>query len=517
MKAFRVAVCVAVVALAAVLPAGDAVAKASCASGKHPGGEWRSFSGSYDGHRNQTAEDTIGVQEAASLQPVWSFSANAETGVGTNEITGYPVVADGCIYVGSSTGIQTTGYAFALNADSGEVVWKTEFPHGIYGSMSVHDGKVFAFVSQHGDGEKAGPYVVAMDQETGKVLWKSIVDTQPGADAVSSPVYYKDTIWVGISGTAAEVEGEEDRFEFQGNFVFLDADTGKILEKTWTIPKEQWKKGFAGGAIWSTLSIDEKTGYGYAGTGNPFNYDSEHKNTNAVLKIDANPVRATFGDIVGSYKGDVEEYFPQVGENFSCDEEDPIGFFLAGIECGRLDVDFGATANIFEIDGKTVVGVGQKSGVYHVMDAKTMKPVWKSVVGVPSMVGGIVGSTAFDGENIYGPHTVGGYMWSLDGAGTQRWVSPFADAIHWGPPATYANGVVYTVDTKGNLVGMDSATGAQILNYPMLTETAPDSPASWGAAIVARNTVYASVGIGITSAGLNSVPGGYVIAFQPSL
>jgi polyvinyl alcohol dehydrogenase (cytochrome) len=347
------------------------------------------------------------------------------------------------------------------------------------------------------------------------VLWKTVVDTQPGADAVSSPVYYKDTVWVGVSGTAAEVEGEENRFVFQGNFVFLDADTGKLLEKTWTIPKKQWKKGYAGGAIWSTLSIDEKTGYGYAGTGNPFNYDSEHKNTNAVLKIDANPRRKTFGDIVGSYKGNVEEYFPQVGENFSCDEEDPIGFFMAGAECGRLDVDFGATANIFKIDGKTVVGVGQKSGVYHVMDAKTMKPVWKSVVGVPSMVGGIVGSTAFDGKNIYGPHTVGGYMWSLDGSGTQRWVSPFADAIHWGPPATYANGVVYTVDFKGNLVGMDSATGAQILNYPMLPNTAPDLPMTWGGVSVARNTIYATLGVGITSAGLPSVPSGYVIAFRP--
>lgn len=507
---------VGLVASGLALP-GPATAKASCAPAQHEGGEWRSFSGSYDGHRNQRAEKTIGIQEAASLRPVWTFSANADTGVSTNEITGYPVVADGCIYVGSSTGMQSPGYAFALNADTGDLVWRTDLPHGIYGSMAVEDGKVFAFVSQHGDGKKAGPYVVAMDQATGKVLWKTIVDTQAGSDAVSSPVYYKDTVWIGVSGTAAEVESEEKRFEFQGNFSFLDADTGEVLTKTWTIPREKWKKGFAGGAIWSTLSIDEKTGYGYAGTGNPFNYDSEHKRTNAVLKIDADPARASFGEIVDSYKGDVEEYFPQVGENFSCDPNDPIGGFFAGIECGRLDVDFGATANIFEFDGRTVVGVGQKSGVYHVMDAETMEPVWKALVGVPSMVGGIVGSTAFDGENIYGPHTVGGYMWSVNDAGTQRWLSPFADAIHWGPPATYANGVVYSVDTKGNLVGMDSATGAQILNYPMLTETAPDSPASWGGAVVARNSVYATVGIGITSAGLGSVPGGYVMSFQPSL
>jgi polyvinyl alcohol dehydrogenase (cytochrome) len=472
--------------------------------------------GSYDGQRNQKAEKTIGLTEAVTLAPEWTFSANAETGITTNEITGYPIVADGCVYVGTSTGQQTPGYAFALNADTGEAVWQTKFPFGIYGSLAVEDGRVYAFVSQHGDKKKdKGPYVAAMDQATGKVLWETIVDTQDGADAVSSPVVYDGMVWVGISGTAAETDNEEDRLAFQGNFVLLDAVTGKMLKKTYTIPQEKWKKGFAGGAIWSTLAIDEKTKYGYSGTGNPFNYDSEYKTTNSILKVDLDRSRPTFGEIVGHYKGDVEEYFPQVGENFSCDPNDPIGFFLVGLECGRLDVDFGATANIFELDGRTVVGVGQKSGVYHLIDAKTMKPVWKSVVGVPSAVGGIVGSTAYADGNIYGPHTVGGYMWSLDSAGLQRWVSPFADGIHWGPPATYANGVVYSVDLKGNLVGMDAATGLQVLNYPMLPETAPDLPNTWGGVSVARNTIYATVGVGITSAGLNSVPGGYVIAFRP--
>lgn len=507
----------AVVAMAlTALPGSGAAAKASCAPAKHAGGEWRSLPGTYDGQRNQKAEKTIGVMEAITLAPEWTFSANADTGVGTNEITGYPIVADGCVYVGTSTGQQAPGYAFALNADTGEVVWKTKFPFGIYGSMAVERGRVYTFVSQHGNvKKKKGPYVAAMDQATGKVLWETIVDTQDGSDAVSSPVVYDGVVWVGVSGTAAETENEADRLAFQGNYVLLDAVTGKLIKKTYTIPEQKWKKGFAGGAIWSTLSIDEATKYGYAGTGNPFNYDSEHKRTNAVLKIDMDRSRPTFGEIVGSYKGDVEEYFPQVGENFSCDENDPVGAFMAGIECGRLDVDFGATANIFELDGRTVVGVGQKSGVYHVFDAQTMEPVWKAVVGIPSAVGGIVGSTAFDGENVYGPHTVGGYMWSLDGTGTQRWVSPFADGIHWGPPATFANGVVYSVDLKGNLVGMDASTGLQVLNYPMLPETAPDLPNTWGGVSVARNTVYATVGVGITSAGLDSVPGGYVIAFRP--
>ena len=44
-----------------------------------------------------------------------------------------------------------------------------------------------------------------------------------------------------------------------------------------------------------------------------------------------------------------------------------------------------------------------------------MAPVWKTPVGMPSAVGGIVGSTAVDASGIYGPVTTGGYLWSLDG------------------------------------------------------------------------------------------------------
>ena len=468
------------------------------------------FGGDHRGTHDQPAEDGIGVVEAATLTSAWSFSANEATGATGNEITGYPIVSKGCVYVGSSTGIQEPGWIFALNADTGEIVWKTRMSHGVYSTLAVESGKVYAFVSRHGDGKKAGPYVAAVDQRTGEVLWTTTVETAMGSDAVSSPVVFDGMVWVGVSGTAAEGD-EADRLGFQGSFVLLDAGTGRLMKKTYTIPKRLWKKGYAGGSIWSTISIDEKTKYGYVGTGNPFNYDSEHERTNALIKIDLDRMRPSFGEIVGSYKGDVEEYFP-AASSIPCEPTT-----VLGIECLRLDLDFGAQPQIFRMSGgRKVVGIGQKSGVYHVVDPATMEPVWKSVVGVPSAVGGIVGTPAYDGENLYGPHTIGGYMWSLSGdEGALRWISPYADGLHWGPPATHANGVVYSVDLKGMLVGMETQTGAQVLNRPLMPDTAPDAPISWGGVSVARHTVYATVGVGITSAGLPSVPGGYVVAFKP--
>src|SRR5947209_20255279 len=112
-----------------------------------------------------------------------------------------------------------------------------------------------------------------------------------------------------------------------------------------------------------------------------------------------------------------------------------------------------------------MVGASQKSGVYHAFSATTMKQAWKSIVGPPSSVGGIVGSTAYDGRSIYGPITLGGYVWSLDRAsGSPRWLAPIGDGAHWGDPVAVADGVVYTVGLSGFLDAYDSATGVSLLH-----------------------------------------------------
>ena len=514
----------------------------ACAPDARSGGDWPSFNGDLAGTRNQAEEFHLGALQVPTLEPAWTFDANASSvhdgqRARNSEVTGYPVVADGCVFIGTSTGNQQPGWIFALNADTGEIVWRTRMSHGIYSTLAVADGKVFAFVSRVG-GEFAGrdegprpwgPYVAALDQSTGEVLWQRTVDTQIGSDAVSSPIVYDGMVWVGVSGTAAEGDAGE-RLGFQGSMALLEADTGKLLRKTWVIPRSQWADGFAGGAVWSTISIDDATGMGYVGTGNPFNYDNEHPNTNAILKVDLNrtlpdgSANPDLGAIVGSYKGDVEQYFPLIGEVLegSCEEAEQANVFVAGVECGNLDLDFGASPNIFtDPTGRRLVGAGQKSGVYHAIDPVTMEPVWTSLVGFPSAVGGIVGSAAVDQWGIHGPHTIGGYLWSIEaGDGALDWVAPLGDAVHWGNPVTTANGIAYTVDLKGFLSAYDAGSGVPILQRPLAvgSETYADPPASWGGVSVARNTVYVSVGVGLTSAGADmpSMPNGFVIAYRPA-
>ena len=65
----------------------------------------------------------------------------------------------------------------------------------------------------------------------------------------------------------------------------------------------------------------------------------------------------------------------------------------------------GSGANVFQIgsgkDKRDVVGVGEKSGVYVLLDAKTGAFVWNTLVGPGGDQGGFEWGTAYDGDRIY--------------------------------------------------------------------------------------------------------------------
>jgi glucose dehydrogenase len=144
-------------AVCSFLWTGAATAGASC-DGTAPGGDWPSFGHDLANTRNQDQEQTITPARASTLAPVWTFSSSAAGGSG--DFAGTPVEANGCVYVGSSSGC-----IFALNANTGDVVWKTPspLPGGISQSLAVgSEGRVFAHVARSG-----APLVAAFDATNG--------------------------------------------------------------------------------------------------------------------------------------------------------------------------------------------------------------------------------------------------------------------------------------------------------------------------------------------------------------
>jgi outer membrane protein assembly factor BamB len=442
--------------------------------------------------RSQPREKKIGPAEAANLRPVWEVNSTAVEAGGS--FTATPVIAGGCLYVGS-----TTGSVLALNADTGDLVWSAKLPQAINNSVTVDGDDVFAI---------SGLRVARLDRRTGKVLWLStFIDEQEGSETYGSPMVYRApdgrrVVVAGVSGGGTETGDDTRRYKFQGNVVLLDGARGQILRQTYVIPRQQWAYGYAGGGVWSTPPIYPKGGYAYVGTGNPFQPEVQHERTNAIIKIDVNPQRRTFGKIVGHYTGTLDEYVEGFSDMPCVDVPgNPPPWYPQGAgACMDQDLDFGASPNLFpDADGNLLVGEGQKSGEYHVADATTMKRRHVTLLGAPVLVGGVVGNTAIDGDSVYGPITLGGYLWAVEqDGGALRWAVPTLDGVHYGLATTVANGVVYTVDLAGFLRAFDAASGRPLLAVPQ-SQTSPVAANLGGGVAVARNTVYGVTGSSVVA------------------
>jgi polyvinyl alcohol dehydrogenase (cytochrome) len=395
--------------------------------------------------------DSPSWNEVPTLGPVWSFKST------DGDFTGTPVVANGTL-VALSGG----GTVFALNASTGALRWKRDLNQLVNGSAAIANGRVFVPLAISG-----APKIAALSLADGSPLWTSTVDTQPRSYLFGSPTAWAGNVYIGISGEYGDPRGP-----LRGAVVAIDQATGAPVWKTYTVPP-----GFNGGPVWSTPAIDTQTGMLYVGTGNGLTPPAA-STTDAVLKLDAQT-----GQLLDHFQA-------TAGDAFSG----------ADASAGP-DYDFGASPNlILGKNGRRLVGEGQKDGTYWALDRATLDPLWSRLTGPGSPLGGIIGSTAYDGKRVYGPDTIGGEQWALNATnGLPAWFSVDGGPLHNSPTAV-ANGVVYTTDMTSFLTAREAATGVILAKLPL---GAP----SWGGVSLAGGYVFAVTGTqGAT---------GWIVGFRP--
>ena len=379
------------------------------------------------------------------------------------DFTGTPVVAGGVAYVGSNGGVVRAIQAVGGGArPAGSVLWSTSVaPDPVNGSLAVSGSTVFVPVAKVG-----GPYLVALDAATGRRLWSTVLDTSTDADVYGSP-----TVAPAPDGRLFVLEGVsavsgDPASPLRGSVTALDAASGAVVWKQYTVPP-----GFNGGAVWSTPSVDLATGAVYIGTGNAYSGQAA-PTTDAMLELDL----AT---------GAVRGFFQATsGDVFSSSTP-------------GLDFAFGASPNLIDVGGRHLVGEGQKSGAYWVLDRTTMQPVWHAQVGPGSVLGGVLGYTAYDSaaDQIAGPISAPGYVWSVQAStGTPRWVSAgVGDPVHFSPVAI-SNGVVYSLLSGGFVGAWSEQTGVPLAQLSLSKPGSPTPEASLGGVSVADGLVVANTG-----------------------
>lgn len=463
---------------------GAAAAATTCTEPASPAGEWPTYGADLANSRSQPAEKVIGTANAGALAPAFVHQA-------PGPIDSTPIVAGGCVFVFSQGAAPTSARIAALDADDGAPVWQRDLAVGqaAFGGPAVSTPALTADSVIVAVNKQAGPLVVALDRQTGAERWRAGIDNQPNTGVNASPVVYDGLVFQGFFGNADAAEHE------RGGFVVLDAATGERLKKTFVIGDADFAQGYAGAGIWSTAAIDAGTGHAYVGTSNPHNPQMEHPRSDSILKIDLDRSRATFGEIVASYKGVGDTIVPGVADQPACDAKPDVYYaYSFSATCVAADLDFGASPNLFaDPDGRTLVGGLQKAGVYHVVNTADMSGVAQTPVGAPCFACNAA-SSAFAGGRAFVAAGPPGEMVALDGAsGAPSWAAPIGGGFTYNP-VTVANGVVWTVDSAGFLDGFDAQTGVPLVKRALRDDTGESMTAATSSAgvAIARNTLFAA-------------------------
>jgi polyvinyl alcohol dehydrogenase (cytochrome) len=360
---------------------------------------WNGWGADPSQHRFQPAEMAqLASKDVPRLKLKWAFGFP-----GATRAYAQPTVLGGRIFVGSQG-----GKVYSLDAKLGCTYW--EFDAGAPVRTAIIIGKGSAGWAAYFGDLKGNAYSV--DVVTGKLRWKKRVEDHPSAVITGSPTLVGMTLFVPVS-SYEELAGANPHYScciFRGSIVALDASTGKLLWKSYTIAQKPHPgatnaagvqlMGPSGAGVWSSPTYDAAKGLIYATTGDNYS-DPPTDTSDAILAFDA-----ASGELAWAH-----QITPGDAFNVACVPSSRGAVVTnsapgSGMNCPAAkgpDLDFGSSAILVTLPtGKRALIAGQKSGVVTAVDPdRSGEVLWQTRVGQGGILGGVQWGSATDGSKMY--------------------------------------------------------------------------------------------------------------------
>ena len=482
--------------------------------------DWPSFGADANNSANNP-QATIGVGNVGGLHQKWTYTTGGD-------VSARAALAGGVLYFPD-----WGGNISAVNAQTGAAVWSHQLSdYGLAPSThsrttpAVAGGIVYV-------GTQEGAWLLAIRASNGALVWKSQLETQdPFAMITSSPVVSNNLVYTGVASNQEAMAAFLPGFvccTARGSAVAVNTNNGSIRWKTSMVPE-----GYSGGSVWgSSPVVVEDTRTVYVSTGNNYSHpvDAAYLNCRAAGGTEAACLSPD--DHVDSIVALNMSNGRVLWAQRKVDWNDPLAvngsddwnvacFIPPFTNCpsnSGPDYDFGSGVNRITYTNsrgkkQTILGAGQKSGIYYAFDPATGTELWRRLVGPGSSLGGIEWGSASDGKRIYVAvvnyygipyaYGYGGSIAALDPAtGAILWqVADPAFSINLGP-VSVSNGVVYASSMSG-AAGATTMFALDASNGNFLWGFAPGVSVNAGATI-ADGSVY--WGSGYTHLGIPGFTG----------
>jgi len=253
-------------------------------------------------------------------------------------------------------------------------------------------------------------WLLAINALDGRLIWKTQPDTSNSFPVItSSPVEVFGIVYVGMTSNEefAAANPAYPCCSARGSVAAVSAYNGAKLWQTFTVPT-----GYTGGAVWgSNPVVDLFRGTLYVGTGDNYSHPTDpaflaclaaggseasclpaNDHVDSILAID------TWDGHVKWAKRLVTWY--QYGVTNGSDDWNVGCVVPPGTNCPANlaneptgpDFDFGSAPNEITYQTnhgyKTIIGAGQKSGLYYALDPDSGAVLWQTQVGPGSSLGG---------------------------------------------------------------------------------------------------------------------------------